>query len=561
MELAANIAEKGGGIYLHGSPSFDELTIHNNRATISGGGLYCWENSTPGFTDVTIRGNFAPTGGGVYCEQGSSLQFSEQNRNNLYFNCDAAGRGLGADIYSNNCNLMYVALDSFSVMTPTSYHASPVDSFTFDIWHAAGELLEGDAYVAVDGDDANPGTTPSSPFRTISHALSCVLPDNQIHLAPGVYSPSTNGEVFPIYWSDRISLAGSGVSETVLDAEQTGQLLVLHEISACHISNLTLTGGVAEQGGGIQCSNAVVSIVNCAITGNSAAGEWQSDGGGIYCEQSDITLENVIVNGNSSEGHGGGLYLYESSPLFSQSLITGNSAVDHGGGLYCAVSYPDLQQVTFSDNSASDGGGIYCIWESCPGLENCIMWGDQPQEISFYSMFGWNALTISCSNIEGGEESIETNGNGAVYWAEDNIDADPLFCDPDNGDYRLPLESPCRTDVCGFMGFTGETCEGEDVPNVGAAPRGCPDAVTLSQNYPNPFNPTTTIEFTLPYPQDIQLSVYNIMGQHIEVLARGCYSAGVHQVQFDGSKLTSGVYVCRLAVGEYVNTRKMLLIR
>jgi hypothetical protein len=88
-----------------------------------------------------------------------------------------------------------------------------------------------------------------------------------------------------------------------------------------------------------------------------------------------------------------------------------------------------------------------------------------------------------------------------------------------------------------------------------------PRQIELEQNYPNPFNPTTQIEFTISHPNEVLLSVYNIMGQHFEVLARGYYSAGVHQVQFEGSKLTSGVYVYRLAVGEYVSTRKMLLIR
>ena len=83
----------------------------------------------------------------------------------------------------------------------------------------------------------------------------------------------------------------------------------------------------------------------------------------------------------------------------------------------------------------------------------------------------------------------------------------------------------------------------------------------LLPNYPNPFNPTTTIEFTISHPQDIQLAVYNLLGQRITVLARGSYSAGVHEVQFDGSRLTSGVYFYRLVAAKQVNTRKMILIK
>jgi hypothetical protein len=200
----------------------------------------------------------------------------------------------------------------------------------------------------------------------------------------------------------------------------------------------------------------------------------------------------------------------------------------------------------------------------------------------------WPSLEINGDDVVNlGVRYSDINGG---WYGEGNIDLDPIFVDRENDDYSLQPESPCidagisdvrfndpedpanpgfalwpamgtlRNDM-GVYGGSGEYPSYEGVPNVGAAPRGCPDAVTLSCNYPNPFNPTTTIEFTLPYPQDIQLTVFNILGQHIDVLARGCYSAGVHQVQFDGTKLTSGVYVCRLAVGEYVNSRKMLLIR
>ncbi|MBL7033403.1 MAG: S8 family serine peptidase [Candidatus Delongbacteria bacterium] len=100
-----------------------------------------------------------------------------------------------------------------------------------------------------------------------------------------------------------------------------------------------------------------------------------------------------------------------------------------------------------------------------------------------------------------------------------------------------------------------------------------PTTILLQQNYPNPFNPTTTIEFTLPYPLDIKLEVYNVRGQRVAVLAEGNYAAGVHRLTFDGSdrggvnsaptaaSLPSGVYIYRLTAGERVISRKMMLIR
>ena len=101
----------------------------------------------------------------------------------------------------------------------------------------------------------------------------------------------------------------------------------------------------------------------------------------------------------------------------------------------------------------------------------------------------------------------------------------------------------------------------QDVPNDDEDSVVNPNAIQLSQNYPNPFNPTTTIEFTLPYPQDIQLTVYNILGQQVRLLTNRAYSAGVHQVRFDGSRLASGVYVYRLVAGDRAVARKMVLVK
>ena len=93
-----------------------------------------------------------------------------------------------------------------------------------------------------------------------------------------------------------------------------------------------------------------------------------------------------------------------------------------------------------------------------------------------------------------------------------------------------------------------------------------PVAYKLEQNYPNPFNPTTTIAFYLERETEIKLEVYNIVGQKVAVLAEGRYSAGNHQVVFDGRSATgeevaSGIYFYRLT-GENINEiRKMTLMR
>lgn len=88
-----------------------------------------------------------------------------------------------------------------------------------------------------------------------------------------------------------------------------------------------------------------------------------------------------------------------------------------------------------------------------------------------------------------------------------------------------------------------------------------PQGFALSQNYPNPFNPTTAINFTIPDAQDVRLTVYNVLGQRVAVLADGFHNAGQHIVSFDARRLASGVYIYRIETGDFVTSRKMMLIK
>jgi predicted outer membrane repeat protein len=714
VSVSDNQAESNGGgmMISYSNPDLTGVIITGNSAML-GGGIY-GTGSTPALTGVRLTDNSAGcNGGGIYCDQNSSLNFSTDNRCNLFSNKISQGRGFGADLFSVECDIIDLVVDTFTVMTPTSYHASPIEGFSFDIQHSSYELIDADVYVAVDGDDSNDGTSPEAPFKTIQHALSRIADNHTIHLAAGVYSPSTTGESFPIDWSDNVNVAGAGVGESVLDAELLTRVIEFEFIENAIIENLTITNGAANLGGGIYCHYSNPSFLHLEITCCSADREGGgmycnssspdlSDvalinntsfgrGGGLHCEQdsnpnltnvsfngnfadsrgggmccfgsspvlqdvtfrgnvsdfaggglciddySDAILIDVFVDDNTAASHGGGLYIYRSDATLSNLTISNNSAHLYGGGIYFHESTSSLEEVTisentvwwagggiycflseitlsrtdlcdnysfengggvysvgssmqivdvlfegneawtngggisctdspelnfenvtFSDNTAQAGGGISCGQGTNLGVEGCILWNNIPQQVVLSTIHYPSSITVSCSDIEGGEAGIITDDNSEVHWLENNIDEDPMFCEPDSSDYRLQLESSCRTDVCGFMGYTGETCDGEV---VGAAPRGCPAEFYLAQNYPNPFNPTTTIEYGLTEPCFVELYVYNINGQLVDVIQNDFLHAGHHSLDWMPNDLPSGIYFVELKAGEFRDVMKVSFVK
>jgi hypothetical protein len=95
----------------------------------------------------------------------------------------------------------------------------------------------------------------------------------------------------------------------------------------------------------------------------------------------------------------------------------------------------------------------------------------------------------------------------------------------------------------------------------GGSPEALPGEFNLGQNYPNPFNPSTTIKFELPTSLDVRLSVFDMLGRQVSVLVNERRNAGVHEVKFDGSQLSSGVYFYRLQTGGFMDTKKLLLLK
>jgi len=93
-----------------------------------------------------------------------------------------------------------------------------------------------------------------------------------------------------------------------------------------------------------------------------------------------------------------------------------------------------------------------------------------------------------------------------------------------------------------------------------------PESYALAQNYPNPFNPSTQIELSLPTASHVQLEVFNVLGRTVRRLIDQKLPAGVHRIEFDGrsdrgNRVASGVYFYRIKAEDFVQSRKMILLK
>lgn len=88
-----------------------------------------------------------------------------------------------------------------------------------------------------------------------------------------------------------------------------------------------------------------------------------------------------------------------------------------------------------------------------------------------------------------------------------------------------------------------------------------PAKFKLGQNYPNPFNPETTIDFSVPQKSDVRIELVNTLGQVVKEIISGNFIAGSHQVKLNASDLSSGIYFYKLIAGNFVDVKKLVLMK
>ena len=317
LVITNGISVQGGGIEcLSSSAQFSNLLIESNSGSM-GGGLFCGIGSVLDLNHVTLRDNFATIGGG-YCKlSGAQILLSETQRCNIYQN---VANFIGYDIYEFGQDNTFLTVDTFSVMTPSDYHAYGFQ-FETDILNAKTTQIRADLYVSPSGNNTNTGLSPDQAFKTIEMAIASVYADDSnhqtIYLGAGTYSYAETLEKFPIQTRSFVSIVGDSPQTTILDADSLDRVVNINGDSQLTLENMKLINGMAlgyTGGGGLSCNGSTdLSLSNLNIARNQG-----SRGGGIsFRSNTGLTLAGVTVHHNQAETGGGGLYIFESDLTFS----------------------------------------------------------------------------------------------------------------------------------------------------------------------------------------------------------------------------------------------------
>lgn len=469
----------------------------------------------------------------------------------------------------DNVEQVYIELTLPGMYTVRVKHKGVLlNNQPFGLMVTYGTSIPEIVHVSNSGNDETADGSMTNPYASIQAALDFAGLGDTILVSPGTYLENVEIENQNRVIASHYILNGdsSYIDNTIIDGSGLGSVFSMNYVGPnTKLIGFTITNGYTTDGGaGLHCVESFPTIENCIFIDNSAGITNNTiHGGGIGAWQSEITLKDISFISNYAAGKGGAIFAAHSVINGTNIFFYDNLANDRGGAISFNKSTGIFDHITIVEDSAQIEGGALFMQESEITMISSIIWDNSPQQIAFAEMGDPSIININYSILDGYVTDVVTHNNGTVnFGLFDVFDLDPLFCDPDIGNFRLAENSPC-------IGL------GENDTNMGVYGIGCEEMVAINDEelipgsfklyapYPNPFNPTTTIRFNVVNINMnlVRIDIYNITGRLVETLVNGELEPGIHEIHWDASNLSSGIYFVQLVSGQVVKIQKLILLK
>jgi hypothetical protein len=390
----------------------------------------------------------------------------------------------------------------------------------------------------------------------ITDALASSIDGDVITVLPGTYSPSTNGETFPLEVLHNVTLCGAGMGVSILDAEGTSSAVIL-KASSPRLSGFTITGGRSSQGGGLLVwDNTAPEIDHNLVWANGAS---NVGSGAFIAEGAAPHLHHNVFWGNfdivpASGGDPHGLQFYNAGGVVEQNLFGRGDS----NGLHLNTSAVIVRNNIFFENGIEGvrGRGICAVNGAMPVIAHNVFFGNVRGALLIAPSAGDVSATLA----------NDLSPQDAIYG---NLDADPGFVDVSGYNWALTAGSPAidagdpispvdpdgtRADV-GPFSYTQATSGLGDV-----------NEEFRLQGAPNPFTSSTSLNYRVERATRVRLTIHDAGGRLVAGLVDQVLDPGTHVAGWDGTdqagrRVARGVYFARLWTAKQTRVEPLVLTR
>ncbi|TKJ41218.1 hypothetical protein CEE37_06015 [candidate division LCP-89 bacterium B3_LCP] len=568
--------ENGGAVHCYNSsPVVQNCLIDRCSATGSGGGIACYSNSCPIISDNVIGGNSADGyGAGIYCDNSSPVI----NGNDVSSNT-AGGNGGGISCHNNSCPV----IDSNYI------------SGNANAWGSGGGICCYESSPVINGNTIS-GNSATYGFGGGGIYCYNASPDISVNVINANLTYWDGGGICchgnssPSITNNTLSgnSASNGAGVYIEDA--TISTFEFNEISnnsgegvQIYNSNVTMNKNTIVDNqdpysGGISCTTSSMEIRNCILWGNTSQQIHLGSGGSVQATYCDIQ-DGWTGIGNIDDNP-----IFINSALSDYRLQWGSPCIDSGD--------PDPQYYD-PDGTRADMG-CYYYDQSMPVRILLTPYGVPIQISAVGGSFDFNIqatnadsvshpTTIWCDiTMPSGQVygpvlgPVTINMPAGLTVERDRSQDIPAFAPPGLFSFNAYAEVAgiYSTDSFPFVKLSTGDGESEGSWNNNGEPFDewfdlaqdaidIPENYSLYPNYPNPFNPITVLGFQLPVACWVKLEVFDISGSRVgvDLASTRQYPPGTHEVTFNGSNLSSGIYIYNLTAGDYKASGKMVLMK